>query len=99
MLPAAVLVDWGKYLPAIRRWEALTRVAPEPTQISKRTGNPQLSARFTEWMQGLPDGWVTGVPGMTRNVALHILGNGVVPQQAVYGLRILLDRLDLAVAS
>ena len=27
---------------------------------------------------GLPDGWVTDVPGITRNEALKALGNGVV---------------------
>lgn len=31
---------------------------------------------------GLPDGHVTGVPGLSRNDQLHALGNGVVPQQA-----------------
>jgi DNA (cytosine-5)-methyltransferase 1 len=33
-------------------------------------------------MMGVPDGWVTDVPGITRNEALKALGNGVVPQQA-----------------
>jgi DNA (cytosine-5)-methyltransferase 1 len=33
-------------------------------------------------MMGLPAGWVTDVPGVTRNDALRLLGNGVVPQQA-----------------
>lgn len=31
---------------------------------------------------GLEEGWVTGVPALTRNQMLHALGNGVVPQQA-----------------
>ena len=30
---------------------------------------------------GLPDGWVTDTPGITRNDALKMCGNGVVPQQ------------------
>lgn len=47
---------------------------------------------------GLPDGWVTDVPGMTRNAALHVLGNGVVPQQAAYALRLLLARTAVAAA-
>jgi DNA (cytosine-5)-methyltransferase 1 len=38
-------------------------------------------------MQGWPDGWVTDVPGVTRNDALKICGNGVVPQQAAEALR------------
>jgi DNA (cytosine-5)-methyltransferase 1 len=92
-------VDWGQYGPAIRRWESvLGRPAPAPWQISERTGSRQLSARFTEWLMGLPDGWVTDVPGMTRNAALHILGNGVVPAQAAYALRLLLARMDEAAA-
>lgn len=39
---------------------------------------------------GLPDGWVTDIPGLTRNDQLKALGNGVVPQQAAAALRILL---------
>ncbi len=78
---------WGDYAAAIARWEAaLGRPAPEPTQTSSK-GNPQLSARFVEWMMGLPTGWVTDVPGITRNEALKALGNGVVPQQAAAALR------------
>jgi DNA (cytosine-5)-methyltransferase 1 len=45
---------------------------------------------FVEWMQGLLLGWVTGVPGLTRNEQLKALGNGVVPQQAAEALRRLL---------
>lgn len=33
-------------------------------------------------MQGLPDGWVTAVPGLSRRDQLKLLGNGVVPAQA-----------------
>lgn len=36
---------------------------------------------------GLPDGWVTDVPGVSRNEKLKALGNGVVPQQAAEGIR------------
>lgn len=38
---------------------------------------------------GLPEGWVTDVPGLTRNEKLKLLGNGVVPQQAALALRLL----------
>lgn len=43
-----------------------------------------------EWMMGWPDGWVTDVSGVSRNDALKICGNGVVPQQAIAGLTFLL---------
>lgn len=60
-----------------------------------RNGDPRLSPAFTEWMMGLPDGWVTDVPGLSRNAMLKALGNGVVPQQAELALRLLLDRSGL----
>lgn len=78
---------WGQYAPAIARWEALTRPAPAPTEPTGKNGAHRLSPRFVEWMQGLPDGWVTGVPGITRNDMLKALGNGVVPQQAAEAIR------------
>ena len=82
--------QWGIYADAIARWEALTRPAPPPTQPSKK-GTPQLSPAFSEWLMGLPEGHVTGVPGLSRNDMLKALGNGVVPQQAAAALRFLLD--------
>jgi DNA (cytosine-5)-methyltransferase 1 len=39
---------------------------------------------------GLPAGWVTDVPGLSRNQQLHALGNGCVPQQVALALRLLL---------
>lgn len=39
---------------------------------------------------GLDDGWVTDVPGISRNDQLKALGNGVVPQQAAEAMRRLL---------
>jgi DNA (cytosine-5)-methyltransferase 1 len=79
--------QWGDYAAAIARWEhTLGRPAPAPTMTSTK-GNPQLSPVFVEWLMGLPAGWVTEVPGITRNEALKALGNGVVPQQATAALR------------
>jgi DNA (cytosine-5)-methyltransferase 1 len=40
---------------------------------------------------GLPQGWVTGVPGIPHGQQLKLLGNGVVPHQAALALD-LLDR-------
>lgn len=87
--------NWGKFEPAIRRWESLTRVAPSPTKPDGKDGNHRLSAEFTEWMMGLPEGWVTAEDiGLKRNDQLKACGNGVVPQQAELALRILLDGLN-----
>lgn len=36
---------------------------------------------------GLPDGWVTDVPDLTRGQQLRALGNGVVPAQAYAALQ------------
>lgn len=83
-----VASDGTDFGPAIRRWERITgRPAPCPTEPGTR-GNRRLSPLFTEWMMGLPEGWVTAVPGIPRKEQLKILGNGVVPRQAhhAYGM-------------
>lgn len=79
-------VDYG---PAIRRWEdVIGRPAPEPTEPGDR-GNRRLSTRFTEWMQGCEEGWVTGL-GLPRKAELTILGNICMTRQAAEGYRRLL---------
>ena len=86
-----LMTDWGKFEPAIRRWEAIIgRPAPEPTKPDGKDGNHRLSSKFTEWMMGLPDGWITG-HDLKRNDELKLAGNGVVPQQAELALRLLLE--------
>jgi len=82
--------DYGDYAAAIARWEQVTgRAAPPPSAPSRRAGGkPQLSARFVEWMMGLPDGHVTGADlDLPREHQLRLLGNGVVPQQATLAVR------------
>ena len=37
-------------------------------------------------MMGAPPGWITDTPGVTRNEALRMAGNGVVRQQALAAL-------------
>jgi DNA (cytosine-5)-methyltransferase 1 len=83
---------WGKYAPAIARWEhVLGRPAPPPTEPNKN-GNPRLAAEFSSWLMGWPEGWVTDPAiGISRNDQLKICGNGVVPQQAAAALRYLLS--------
>lgn len=72
---------WVKYVTAIERWaRTIHRKPPPPTEPGKKGGR-RLSPKFVEWMQGLPAGHVTNVPGISHNDQLKALGNGVVPQQ------------------
>jgi DNA (cytosine-5)-methyltransferase 1 len=84
-----VHTNWGKFEPAIRRWEQIIgRTAPEPTKPDGKDGNHRLSSKFTEWMMGLDEGWITDI-GLSRNDELKACGNGVVPQQAELALDLL----------
>lgn len=76
--------QWGKFAPAVARWSLiLGREAPTPVQPS-RTGKPQLAGPFTEWMMGLPEGYISGEDlGLSRSNVLTLSGNGVVPQAAL----------------
>lgn len=75
---------FGPYADAIARWELVVgRPSPEPV-----SHKDFLNPKFVEWMMGLPEGHVTDVVD-SRNLALKILGNGVVPQQAAYALQLL----------
>ncbi|MFJ6199171.1 hypothetical protein [Micromonospora sp. NPDC092111] len=82
---------WGGYAAAVARWELLLgRPAPEPTQTGQH-GKPVLAPSFVEWLMGLNAGHVTDPAlGLPRTLALRVLGNGVVPQQAATALRLLL---------
>lgn len=87
--------DWGKFGPAIQRWETiLGRPAPAPTKPDGKDGAHRLSSKFTEWMMGVPHGWITDC-GLTRNEELKACGNGVVPQQAELALRLLLNECNM----
>jgi DNA (cytosine-5)-methyltransferase 1 len=91
--------DWREYEAAIRRQEhAFGRPAPLPTEPGKN-GQPRLSPIFVEWLMGLPEGHVTGVPGISRNDMLKALGNGVVPQQAAAATRAFVHDTAKAVAA
>jgi DNA (cytosine-5)-methyltransferase 1 len=91
--------DWREYEAAIRRQEhAFGRPAPLPTEPGKN-GQPRLSPVFVEWLMGLPEGHVTGVPGISRNDMLKALGNGVVPQQAAAATRAFVHDTAKAVAA
>jgi len=79
---------FGRYAEAIARWEhVMGRAAPEPKLDGK------LSAAFTEWLMGYPEGWVTNTLTNRRH-ALHALGNAVVPQCAAAAFTALLARVN-----
>lgn len=78
-------IAWGRYEAAICRWEAITgRTAPYPVERGTR-GQPRLATAFSEWLMGLPKGFVTDL-GLPYSAQHRALGNGVVPQQAVVAL-------------
>jgi DNA (cytosine-5)-methyltransferase 1 len=86
--------QWGKYADAIVHWGVLLgQKAPVAARPTGKGGQMQLNPAFVEWMMGLPEGWVTGVPDLTRAQQLSLLGDGVVPQQAAHAYRLLLDDL------
>ena len=77
MLPT---MDWSQFEPAITRWEQLIgREAPVPL-IEQR-----LNPEFTEWMMGLPEGWITDLD-LSWTQKIKACGNGVVPQAAAEAL-------------
>lgn len=84
---AAGRVEWGEYEPAIRLWEVVSGPVPAPVEPGLKTGL-RLAPGFVEWMQGLRPGWVTDL-GFSRRAAFRLLGNTVVPQQAVAALQVL----------
>jgi DNA (cytosine-5)-methyltransferase 1 len=88
------VAEWGQYGPAIEQWaRILGRPVPRPTEPAPK-GGQRLSPRFVEWLMGVPDGWITNVPGLTRNQMLKLGGNGVVPQQGAAALAVLLDLFE-----
>ena len=83
--------SFDRFEPAVKRWEQVTGMeAPAPTKPDGKDGAHRLSSKFTEWMMGLPEGWVTGL-GLSRKDELKACGNGVVPQQAELALRLLME--------
>jgi hypothetical protein len=85
-------VHWKKFCSVEcsytdRRGRVADWPAPPPT--IQRNHKPRLNPAFVEWMMGLPQGWVTSVPGVSNAAALKMLGNGVVPQQAALALQLI----------
>ena len=76
---------WGRYWPAVHRWEQLTgERAPDPLV------NGRLNPDLPRWMMGFPAGWLDGIP---KTAQLRAAGNAVCPPQGVLGIRTCLDLL------
>jgi DNA (cytosine-5)-methyltransferase 1 len=92
---------WAEYLPAILRWCKQTHTGPPVPVELNSNGNLRIAARFSEWMMGWPEGWVTSLittnrklykEGMiSRTAGMRMIGNGVVPQQAIMAIGELME--------
>jgi len=85
------VAGWGQYQESISRWEAILR-RPAPAPLVPGKTRPRLNPELSEFLMGVPKGWITDVPGTSRQDQFKCTGNGVVPQQAALALRILLNR-------
>ena len=92
------------YWPAISRWASVVgRKSPSPTVPDGKDGRHRLNPRFTEWLMGCDDGWLTDPEiweplgwstSKVRNAALKAGGNGVVTRQAFVALTVAWPRLS-----
>ena len=87
--------NFHEYRPAIEHWERVTgNKAPSPTKLSE-SGRPLLNPEFSEWMMGLPKGWITSPDlAFTRSQQFKAIGNGVVPQQAAAAIAEMVANLE-----
>lgn len=84
----------AEYEPAITHWGRILG-RPAPPAVVQGCGY-LLAPEFVEWMMGLPAGWVTEVPGLTRNQMLSLLGDGVCPPQAAAAFSSLIEHLGMS---
>jgi DNA (cytosine-5)-methyltransferase 1 len=91
---------WGPYTGAVTHWaNLLGRPAPEPTDLFVSDIRSRENLKVHEWMMGLPEGWVTDVPGLTRRQISKALGNGVAPPQAALAIKHLLEISEKEIAA
>lgn len=86
-LPSATQPQrFGEFVDAVALQARRYGKPPAPTMTNDR-GSVRLSARFAEWLMGVPRGYVTDC--LDRVPALRVLGNGVVPAQAARAYELL----------
>lgn len=95
-----IKMRWGQAAPRILTWAMVTGHLPPiiTEEINAPSIHPrfpsvkaQTSAEMIEWLMGLPAGWVTETPNVTRAQQLKMLGNGVVPLQAATAIEELVE--------
>lgn len=87
--------DWGVYQDAIDAHASFVgRKPPKPYRekqgSEKLVGDLIVRPHFFEWLMGLPEGYLTEVFPDEEAKAIKMCGNGVVPEQAVAALTLLL---------
>lgn len=87
--------DWGVYQRAIDAHTSFVgRKPPKPyrekQESEKLVGDLIVRPHFFEWLMGLPEGYLTEVFPDEEAKAIKLCGNGVVPEQAVAALTLLL---------
>ncbi|MFJ4768488.1 DNA (cytosine-5-)-methyltransferase [Streptomyces uncialis] len=82
---------WGDFARAVYRWECIRGTAAPIPIVRGPRGGLKLAPKFAEWLMGLEPGWVTDVPGLSHREQIGRIGNGVVPHQAFYAFRWLMQ--------
>ena len=86
------LYEGGQRAYATRVWVDQQGYAPRALTHPSDKLYPDPAGEFYEWAMGLPEGWITDVPGVTNDEVIRMAGNGVVPQQATLALELLIGR-------
>ena len=88
--------DWGVYQQAIDAHASFVgRKPPKPYREKRGREKRSISdyivrPHFFEWLMGLPEGYLTEVFPDEEAKVIKMCGNGVVPEQAVAALTLLL---------
>lgn len=83
------LTHYEDFECAVEHWGKVSGNAV-PTYYELMDNGTRLNVRFSEWLMGWPEGYITDVD-IPRYAQFALIGNGVVPQQASWALKNLLE--------